>query len=95
MKLLIFVGEAPTATTPPPAVTALLDAATEVYVVAPSIVGPIDWLTGHIDDARSEADDRLSALWGRPETPDNATGTVAGLWAMNSPEHHRGRAPVL
>lgn len=84
MKLLILAGDEPSAETPPAAVAALLDAASEVHVVAPSIVGPLHWLTGAIDDARHDADDRLTALLGHPDMPEGTSGTVGDELAGTS-----------
>lgn len=76
MKLLIAVGETPSTTQPPAAIAALLAAATEIQVLSPSLVGPLSWLTGGVDRARLDADDRLNEMLGRLEGLEaDAAGT--------------------
>jgi hypothetical protein len=78
MRLLIAVGESPKEDTPPPAVAALLAAATEIRVLSPSLVGPLHWLTGDVDKAQRVAEDRLTQMLGRLEAADASVTSVRG-----------------
>ena len=40
----------------------LIESASEVWVMSPSLVGPIQWLTGGVDAARQSADQRLKVV---------------------------------
>jgi hypothetical protein len=65
-KLLIAVGEA--ASSPaelPSIVRAVVDAAAEVFVLAPTLPGRLDWLSSDTDAAHQRADDRLSTVLGQ------------------------------
>ena len=78
MRLLIAVGETPAEDTPPPAVAALLAVATEIRVMSPSLVGPLQWLDGDVDEARRIADDRLTDMLGRLGPADASVTGVRG-----------------
>jgi hypothetical protein len=63
VKLLIAVGQA--VSTPeelPPGVLALVQDASEVVVMSPSVVSGVEWLTGGVDRSRKRADERLSVV---------------------------------
>jgi hypothetical protein len=65
-KLLIAVGEAAASTVEvPPAVRAVVDAAGEVFVVAPSLPSRLDWLSSDTDAAHRRADERLRTVLGQ------------------------------
>ena len=53
------------ATELPPRVRALIHAAAEVYVVTPTLPGPLAWLAWELNPARHEADVRLDAVLGQ------------------------------
>ena len=78
MKLLIAVGEVPKVETPPPAIAAIVGAATEIRVLSPSLVGPLHWLTGDIDKARLVANDRLTEMLKRLEAADAPVSGIRG-----------------
>ena len=77
-KLLIAVGEAASSTTEvPPSVRALVDAAAEVFVVAPTLPGRLDWLNSDTDAAHERADERLRTVLGQlGEIGAEASGAV-------------------
>src|SRR3954454_6307799 len=65
-KLLIAVGEAAASTTTlPQAVRSIVDAAGEVFVVAPSLPSRLDWLNSDTDAAHERADERLRTVLGQ------------------------------
>jgi hypothetical protein len=63
MKLLVVTGETPDREAPA-GIEALLASATDILVISPSLVSPLRWLTGDIDEARRVADERLSNVLG-------------------------------
>jgi hypothetical protein len=77
-KLLIAVGEAASSTADlPPSVRAVVDAAEEVFVVAPTLPGRLDWLNSDTDAAHERADERLQTVLGQlGEMGADASGTV-------------------
>jgi hypothetical protein len=48
----------------PAPVRAMIDGATEVYVITPSLPGRLDWLTDAVDRSRHRADERLDSVLG-------------------------------
>jgi hypothetical protein len=65
IKLLIAAGEAAASADQVPAsVRAMIDAADEITVVAPSLPGRWDWITSATDKATERADERLQAVLG-------------------------------
>jgi hypothetical protein len=46
----------------PPRARALIDGASEVYVVAPTLPGRLDWLAWELNPSRHAADQRLGAV---------------------------------
>jgi hypothetical protein len=65
-KLLIAVGEAASSTADlPPSIRALVDAAREVFVVAPTLPGRLAWLNSDTDAAHERADERLGTVLGQ------------------------------
>jgi hypothetical protein len=65
-KLLIAVGEAASSTAElPPTVRALVDAAAEVFVLAPTLPRRLDWISSDTDAAHQRADDRLNTVLGQ------------------------------
>lgn len=68
MKLLIAAGETVADLTEVPAgVGTLIDAATEILVMSPSLTSRLHWLTGDTSRARHIADDRLAVVLGHLE----------------------------
>jgi len=65
-RLLIAAGgAAPSPEDVPTAVRALLDAAEEILVIAPTLPGRFEWLASATDRARQQADERLQAVLGQ------------------------------
>jgi hypothetical protein len=67
-RLLIAAGG--TATDPaalPFGVRALIDAADEILVIAPSLPARLDWITSATDKSREQADERLHSVLGHLE----------------------------
>jgi hypothetical protein len=65
LRLLIAAGQA--AATPeqlPSGVRALIDAADDIWVIAPSLPGGLQWLVSDTDHATEQADERLAAVLG-------------------------------
>ena len=68
MKLLIAAGETAADPTELPAgVGTLLDTATEILVMSPSLTSRLNWLTGDTSRARHIADERLAVVLGHLE----------------------------
>jgi hypothetical protein len=66
VRLLIAAEEAVEHPSQIPAgVRVLIEAATEIWVMSPSLVSPIQWLTGGVDEARQSADRRLEVVLGQ------------------------------
>jgi nucleotide-binding universal stress UspA family protein len=63
---LLFIADAAVAAVEelPPAVRSLMDAASEVYVVTPTLPGRLAWLADDVDRCRHVADDRLDSVLG-------------------------------
>ena len=73
MRLLIAAGDSPSDPhTLPPGITALTEAASAIHVVTATLVGPLQWLTGDIDNARQVADERLATILGQLATAENS-----------------------
>jgi nucleotide-binding universal stress UspA family protein len=64
IQRLLFVSDAAVADVNelPPAVRAIIDAATEVYVLTPTLPGRLAWLADDVDQFRHRADERLDAV---------------------------------
>jgi hypothetical protein len=64
----------------PPLVRALVATASEILVVAPVLVGRVQWLASDTDRARYEADDRLATVFAHLEqlAPNAETRAVRG-----------------
>ena len=63
MKILIATAAVVERKTQIPiGVRVLIEEASEVWVMSPSLVGPIQWLTGGVDAARQSADQRLTVV---------------------------------
>lgn len=77
-RLLIAVGEVASSTADvPPTVRAVVDAAEEVFVVAPALPGRLDWLNSDSDAAHPRADERLRTVLGQlGDMGAQARGTV-------------------
>jgi hypothetical protein len=77
-RLLIAVGEAASGTADlPQTVRAVVDAADEVFVVAPTLPGRLDWLSSDTDAAHRRADERLRTVLGQlGELGTEARGAV-------------------
>jgi hypothetical protein len=78
IKLLIAVGEAASSTADlPPSLRPVVNAADEVFVVAPTLPGRLDWLNSDTDAAHQRADERLRTVLGQlGEMGAEATGAV-------------------
>jgi hypothetical protein len=77
-KLLIAAGEAAAKKEDiPGSVQALIDAAEEILVIAPSLPGRFEWLASATDKAREQADERLRTILGQlDEMGADARGAV-------------------
>src|SRR5436190_21703 len=79
-RILIAVGEP--ASSPehlPFGVRTLLDAAEEIFVVAPTLPKRFEWLASATDKAREQADERLEAVLGQLDAiGTDAAGAVGG-----------------
>jgi nucleotide-binding universal stress UspA family protein len=66
IERLLFVADAAVADVEelPPAVRSVLDAATEVHVLTPTLPGRLAWLSDDVDGCRHVADERLDAVLG-------------------------------
>src|SRR4051812_23009151 len=64
IQRLLFVSDAAVADVDelPPVVRAIIDAATEVYVLTPSLPGRLAWLADDVDRFRHYADDRFDTV---------------------------------
>lgn len=79
MKVLIAAGDtASDATGVPASVRQLVDSASEVFVLSPTLVTPLEWLYGDIDRARRVADDRLEVVLGQLESAGVQASGVVG-----------------
>ena len=76
---MIAVGEAAAGTDQlPSSIRALIDAADDIFVIAPTLPGRLDWLTSATDTAREHADERLHTVLGHLEDMGaQAGGAVA------------------
>jgi nucleotide-binding universal stress UspA family protein len=66
VERLLFVADAAVADVEelPPAVRSVLDAATQVHVLTPTLPGRLAWLSDDVDRARHVADERLDTVLG-------------------------------
>jgi hypothetical protein len=79
VKLLIAAGEAVSDHSDVPVgVRSVVDAASEILVMSPSLTGRLHWLTGDNARARQVADERLEAVLGQLETEGVAASGVRG-----------------
>ena len=79
IQRLLFVADAAVADANalPPAVRAVIDAATKVCVVTPTLPGPLAWLADDVDEQRHIADERLDTVMGHMQSLDvHAIGTA-------------------
>jgi nucleotide-binding universal stress UspA family protein len=72
IQRLLFVADAAVADVEdlPPAVRAVIDTASEVYVVTPTLPGRLAWLADDVDGHRHIADERLDAVLGHMRSID-------------------------
>src|SRR5687767_11741093 len=77
-RLLIAAGEAAAGPDDLPfGVRDLIEAADEILVVTPTLPSRFEWLSSATDEAREQADERLSVLLGHlEEMGTSATGDV-------------------
>ena len=71
LRLLIAAGQA--AATPeqlPSGVRALIAAADDIWVIAPSLPSGLEWLVSDTDNATEQADERLAAVLGQLDQMD-------------------------
>jgi nucleotide-binding universal stress UspA family protein len=80
VQRLLFVADAAVSEVRelPPAARAMLDSATEVYVVTPTLPGRLAWLADDVDRCRHVADERLDAVLGHMHSIDAEARGVAG-----------------
>src|SRR5687768_1504447 len=79
MKLLIAVGAVPAGDDAlPVGIATLVDAASEILVMSPSLPGRLDFLTNDNSRARQLADERLAAILGRLDTAGIAAAGTLG-----------------
>jgi hypothetical protein len=66
IKRLLFVADAAVADVDelPPAVRVLIDAASEIFVLTPTLPGRLAWLADDVDGFRHVADERLDTVLG-------------------------------
>jgi nucleotide-binding universal stress UspA family protein len=76
---LLFVSDAAVADVDelPPAVRAIIGAATEVHVLTPTLPGRLAWLTDDVDRFRHVADERLDAVLSHMDSIGARAGGVA------------------
>jgi hypothetical protein len=97
MKLLIAAGEVPERADVPAGIALLIEGASDVLVMSPSIVGRLDWLTGEVDKARHLADERVAAILSRLDAAgihaagargdEDIYGAFADAVVQFSPDH--------
>jgi nucleotide-binding universal stress UspA family protein len=80
VKRLLFVADAAVAEVRelPPAARAMIDSATEVYVVTPTLPGRLAWLADDVDRFRHVADERLDTVLGHMHSIGADAHGVAG-----------------
>ena len=78
MRLLIAAGAAVSSLDELPiSVRALVESASEIFVLTPSLPGRLQWIATDIDPARHLADERLNTVLGQLEAVDaDVTGRV-------------------
>src|SRR3954469_544096 len=66
IKRLLFVADEAVADVDelPPAVRVLIDAASEIFVLTPTLPGRLAWLADDVDGSRHVADERLDTVLG-------------------------------
>lgn len=79
IQRLLFVADAAVADVGdlPPAVRTVIDMASEVYVVTPTLPGRLAWLADDVDRHRHIADERLDAVLGHMHSIDARAGGMA------------------
>ena len=77
---LLFIADAAVADVDelPPAVRAIIDEATEVYVLTPTLPGRLAWLADDVDRFRHVADERLDMVLGHMRSIGAHTRGLAG-----------------
>ena len=87
IQRLLFVADAAVADVDelPPAVRAVIDTATEVYVVTPTLPGRLAWLADDVDDYRHLADERLDTVLGHLHSIDVHADGAAGRGSVLTP----------
>jgi hypothetical protein len=77
-RLLLVTGAAaPSSDSIPPFVKSLLKEASEVLVLTPVLPGRLQWLVSDVDEARHEADERLTTVLGHlGEAEVSAAGAI-------------------
>jgi nucleotide-binding universal stress UspA family protein len=80
IERLLFVADATVADVEelPPAVRAVIDAATDVYVVTPTLPGRLAWLADDVDRFRHVADERLDTVLGHMHSIGAHASGLAG-----------------
>jgi nucleotide-binding universal stress UspA family protein len=79
IQRLLFVADAAVADVDdlPPAVRTVIDTASEVYVVTPSLPGRLAWLADDVDRTRHVADERLDTVLGHMHSIDARADGIA------------------
>ena len=99
-RLLIAVGRpASDAAEVPPAVRGLIDAASEIMVVAPTLPGRLQWLMSDTDRATERADERLGVVLGHLDelgvTAEGRVGSDEPLVALDDAVREFGPGHIL
>ena len=81
---LLFIADAAVAAARelPPAVRSLMEAASEVYVVTPTLPGRLAWLADDVDRCRHVADERLDSVLGHLRSIGVYADGLAGRGSM-------------
>lgn len=78
-KLLIVAGEAmATAEQIPFSVRGLIDSASEILVITPTLPGRLDWIASDTDKATRQAENRLRSILRQLDPVDAETGGAVG-----------------
>lgn len=79
IRRLLFVADAAVADVDdlPPAVRTVIDTASQVYVVTPTLPGRLAWLADDVDRHRHIADERLDTVLGHMHSIDAPAGGMA------------------
>jgi nucleotide-binding universal stress UspA family protein len=84
IQRLLFVADAAVADVAelPPAVSAVIDAAADVYVLTPTLPGRLEWLADDIDRFQHVADERLDVVLGHMRSIGAHVSGVTGTGSV-------------